>query len=499
MKPVGGWLLGVLASAVCCCGAVAQVRPAFQSPQYVTPESPVPYKDPAPRDPTLPINLPTALKLVNVRAMDIAIASQRVAQAGALLEQAKYAWLPTIAMGGDYLRHTGRVQDVAGGIIDPHRSSFMAGLGVNAIFTPADAIFAPLAARQVARARVADVEAATNNSLLTVAEAYFNVQQARGELAGADVVARHAGELANRTEKLTQGISAPVEAVRARAEFARRKQVVQLNLERWRLASTELNRVLRLDPNLLIDPIEPPQMRVSLIPLEQPLDTLIPLGLRYRPELASQQAFVEATLQRLRQERMRPLIPSIVLKGPATNPPAGLTTGVFGGGHDSLSKYGMRTDVEVQVFWEFQNLLFGNAAKIHERKAENQIAMLELFRLQDRIAAEIAQAYAQAISAAARLADSEAGLRDAADSVDKNFQGMKQTRAVGDLVILVVRPQEVVASIQSLAQAYADYYGATADFNRAQFRLYRALGQPADGIERLCAPVTSGILPSPRR
>jgi hypothetical protein len=30
-----------------------------------------------------------------------------------------------------------------------------------------------------------------------------------------------------------------------------------------------------------------------------------------------------------------------------------------------------------------------------------------------------------------------------------------------------------------LAQAYTDYYGAVADFNRAQFRLYRALAYPA--------------------
>ena len=39
--------------------------------------------------------------------------------------------------------------------------------------------------------------------------------------------------------------------------------------------------------------------------------------------------------------------------------------------------------------------------------------------------------------------------------------------------------EEVVAAIQALSQAYLDYYGAVADSNRAQFRLYRALGQPS--------------------
>ena len=47
------------------------------------------------------------------------------------------------------------------------------------------------------------------------------------------------------------------------------------------------------------------------------------------------------------------------------------------------------------------------------------------------------------------------------------------------MIILLVRPQEVIAAVQTLAQAYNDYYGAVGDFNRAQFRLYRALGYPA--------------------
>ena len=64
--------------------------------------------------------------------------------------------------------------------------------------------------------------------------------------------------------------------------------------------------------------------------------------------------------------------------------------------------------------------------------------------------------------------------------MEKSFQGLSQTKQAGDAVLLVVRPQEAVAAIQALAAAYADYYGAVADYNRAQFRLYRALGQPAN-------------------
>src|SRR5262249_49501142 len=103
----------------------------------------------------------------------------------------------------------------------------------------------------------------------------------------------------------------------------------------------------------------------------------------------------------------------------------------------------------------------------------------EAFRLQDRVAAEVAQAYAQAQEATPRVREAESELKDAVFSVSENLKGVQETRRVGNLDILIIRPQEAVAAIQALVNAYADYYGAVADFNRAQFRLYRALGQPA--------------------
>ena len=60
---------------------------------------------------------------------------------------------------------------------------------------------------------------------------------------------------------------------------------------------------------------------------------------------------------------------------------------------------------------------------------------------------------------------------------------MGQTRRPGgNVILLVIRPQEAVASVQALSQAYYDYYGSVADYNRAQFRLYRALGNPAQSL-----------------
>jgi hypothetical protein len=105
-----------------------------------------------------------------------------------------------------------------------------------------------------------------------------------------------------------------------------------------------------------------------------------------------------------------------------------------------------------------------------------------MFKVQDQVAADVVQAYAQARSAQARLGKAEVGLKDAIDSLDKNFEGMKQTRVAGNLNIVLIRPQEVVAAVQALANAYSDFYGAVADYNRAQFLLFRALGFPSQVV-----------------
>jgi outer membrane protein TolC len=456
---------------------------------------------PAPCDKPLPINLPTALQLANVKPLDIAIASERIRLAVAQLERAEVLWLPTIYLGTDYFRHDGQIQDVAGNVFGTSKSTFMVGGAPFAVFALSDAIFAPLAARQEVRAQDALRQTVMNDTLLSVAEAYFTVQQARGELAGAEDAVRRAEQLLRVVEKLAPGVIPQVEVVRVRTELARRRNVVHGVRERWRVVSADLARILRLDASALVVPLEPPQLQVTLVKLDTPIDNLIPLALHNRPELAAQQALVEATLERLRQEKLRPLIPSVLLRGASTNPAGTLAGGVFGGGINAdLSNFSARSDFDIQVVWEFQNLGFGNHARVKERHAENQVTILDLFRIQDRIAAEVTQAYNQVQSAAARMHEAEAELKDAIDSVEKNVSGLNQPKRLGGEVIqFVIRPQEVVAAIQSLGQAYNDYFGAVADYDRAQFRLYRALGHPAQALtsgEIGCqTPVTGSTLP----
>jgi outer membrane protein TolC len=441
-----------------------------------------------PEERLLPINLPTALQLAHARAVDIAAATARIQAAAAVLQQAQVLWLPTITVGADYYRHDGPIQDVSNALFNDGHSGVLlgagSGIGPAAVLSVDDAIFAPLVARQQAKAREADRQAAVNDTLVAVTDAYFTVQQARGELAGAVETTRRTEELVRRTKNLAPVLVPELETDRAETELVRRQQAELLARERWKTAGAELMRVLRLDPAAQIEPLEPPQLRIDLIDLNKPVDELLAIALTSRPELASQQAQVQATLALLRQERWRPLLPNLLVRGDAT-PVAGTLAGGAFFPTPNGSGAGMRGDVDVQVLWQLNNLGFGNVALVRQRQAENRTAAIDLIRLQDRVAAEVVQALAQAQLAARRVELAAQGVQSARNSADKNLVALGQTKGAGNQVVLLVRPQEAVAAVQALAQAYSDYYGAVADANRAQFRLYRALGQPAQQMPAL--------------
>jgi outer membrane protein TolC len=467
---------------------------------------------PAGDDRALPINLATALYLSNARPLVIAFARWSVEEAAARLQSANVLWLPNLNAGFDYYRHDGADQATDGSVIFDSRNAFATGGGATLFFGVTDAIFLPLAARQELSARQWDLQAARNDALLAVAIAYFDVQQARGRLAGTlDAVAKNE-DLVRRIEGLAKGLVAEIEVDRARSLLADLNQQAAAARSEWRVSSARLTRTLRLNPSSVVVPLEPPHLQVRMIAPGYAVDDLVPIGLTTRPELASQRALVQATVERLRQERLRPLIPSVVLGG--RGPVGAINGGTFGGGvNDRLDTWGGRFDMDAGLVWTLSNLGAGNRALVRQRAAQQQKALIELFNTQDQVAQEVVQAHAQVEAAASQVADAEIGVKESLITFQGNLKGISQTRGAGDLLQLINRPQEAVAALQQLSRAYDNYFAAINGYNRAQFQLYHALGcpsrivaaeQPAGEIQPIdtsrpaqMAPVCPHVLSSP--
>src|SRR5262249_43940009 len=157
-----------------------------------------------------------------------------------------------------------------------------------------DAIFAPLAARRGVASRDADVQAARNDALLQVTQAVFNLQASRGRLLGIDASILRAGMLVNLARGLAPRLIAPPEVNPAQTELQTLLQTQQVAIRDWRVASAQLAEVLLLDPSTLLEPVEPPFLQVTLIPCEETPETLVPIAVRNRPEIASRRELVAA-------------------------------------------------------------------------------------------------------------------------------------------------------------------------------------------------------------
>ncbi|MEZ6141602.1 MAG: TolC family protein [Zavarzinella sp.] len=446
-----------------------------------------------------PINLPAALKLADASPIDVQIAEEQIAIAQAQLDRANIMWVPNLNIGVDYFRHDGQIQDIVGTVFATNRSSFLAGGGPQAIVSVSDAFHEPLVAKQRLNASIATAQAQRNDTTLQVALSYFQVQQHRGEVAGALDSLKRAEELAARIEKLAPDLTPDVEVNRVKTEVARRRQSLETAYENWQVASAELARLLRLQPNTVLTPVEDPALQLNLFQRDASIDQLCPLALTHRPELAAHQALIQAALARLDQEKARPFLPTIAVRGVGSNTP-GLAGGTFGGGIDNyIGDFAGRFSVDVQAVWELQNLGFGNAARVREREAEQRQSMLELLRMKDQVIADVTQAHAQLTRAAKRMEAASSGLENAVSSADKNLTGLSQTKRVGEQILLVIRPQEAISSVSMLQQAYQDYYQAIADYNRAQFRLYRAVGHSGTQLKTFegAPEVKTEIQPSP--
>jgi outer membrane protein TolC len=477
-------------------------QPAFptSSDRFEQPPPPAPQPIPGPatigplagaRDAqvpeSLPINLATALQLAGVRPLDIATATVQVDQALALQLQAKVLWIPNINAGLDYFRHDGVLQNFfTGENFRKGRQSFFVGGGPSLSVGLTDAIFAPLAARQVVAARQADLQAARNDVLFTVSQAFFNLQAARGRLLGVGASISRAELLVNFTKGLAPSLIAPLEINRAQTELQSLRQTQQVAIRDWRVASAQLAEILLLDPATLLAPIEPPFLQITLVPCEQSPEELVPIALSNRPEIASRRDLVAAANQLLRREKNRPFLPNLFVLSPAT------TTGLLAAGNLSagpnglMNSNGSRLDIEVAAVWELQNAGIGNIGRIRQQRAERDLASIEFTRTVFRVKSEVTQAVARLQTARVRVVETEEGLRQAVESADKNFIGLRETtRPAGELLRLIVRPQEVVAAIIALETAYEQYAFAVNEYNTAQFDVYRALGQPAQWVTSL--------------
>ena len=148
------------------------------------------------------IDLPTALQLANGQNPEIAVARERINEALAQQEQAELIWLPNLQYGPVWSRHDGQIQRSTGEVLTVSRSSLFVGSAAILSLDLSEAIYTPLAARQITEARRAGAAAVTHDRLLDAALAYIDLLQVYADLQINAETYEHARHLLDRSGEI---------------------------------------------------------------------------------------------------------------------------------------------------------------------------------------------------------------------------------------------------------------------------------------------------------
>ncbi|HEY5313750.1 MAG TPA: TolC family protein, partial [Pirellulales bacterium] len=276
------------------------------------------------------------------------------------------------------------------------------------------------------------------------------------------------------------------DADRAATELANRQTELLSSEGDVLLASARLAQILNLDPSTRLHATDGWVVPAPIVPGPIPLTELIATAMLRRPELQSQRSAIQSALLSLRASRLLPFSPQTMV---------GFSAGGFGGGSNRQDLGALnlftgpdsRADFDVVMYWTLQNMGLGNRALISAARARVGIQNYEQLAVLDRVRFEVASSFARVHARFAQIGSAELATRTATDAFHEDLTRIRGREGL---------PIEVLDSLRLLARARFDYLNAISDYNRGQFELYVALGQPpADMLSR---PVPENLVPQPQ-
>lgn len=441
-----------------------------------------------------PIDLATALSLVDVQNPEYLLAQQLVVEAVAERQLAAVQILPTLNLGTSYDGHTGNLLQSSGNVLQVKRNSLYVGAGASAIaagtvnipgvvwtLNVSEAIYDYWGSQQLVIQREHETVAARNELGLRVSMAYLDLLEAEAERAIAVKVRDEAFEVAKITDAYSKtGQGRHADAERAATELrSREADILDQEGAAFR-ASARLSQLLSFESNVRLHATDNWIVPHPIVPDPIPLEELLAIAILQRPELQAQQAAIQRALLALDSAKLLPFSPNMI---------TGFSAGTFGGGSNLVTaptgsttfgrsepRFGAfsgRTDFDVIAFWTLRNLGVGNRAMIDAARSRLRSTDLQQVVVFDQVRSQVAKAHTQVHARFAEIATAEQAVLAATDSWTEDLTRIRNKEGL---------PIEVLHSLRLLARSRLEYLQAIVEYNRAQFELYVALGQPPANV-----------------
>ena len=415
-------------------------------------------------NPPYPIDLATTLRLAGAQNLDVQIARERLKEAEAQHSSAIEQFLPSISPGIGFHRRDGVAQAVPSGIIsDAHFQSYTPGVTLAAQITIGDALYNTLSAKQLVKANDQALQAQRQDSALAAAQAYFDLAKAKALV---DVVTQAIDISRSYQQQLRVAVESGVafkgDELRIQTQTEHYEITLQQAWEQQKVSAATLAQVLHLDPTTELVPQESELVPLTLVDTNLALNTLVTQALKARPELKQGDSLVAAAKATQNGAVYGPLIPSL-----GAQVFGGGLGGGPDGGHDTFAG---EADYTVGLSWKIGPGGLFDRARIHTSEAHLATTRLSNLKLKDSITAEVVTSLARMRSTSAQIDLAKRNL----ETAEEMLRLTRERKQFGVGVVL-----EDIETQAALNQAQSDYVTAVAEYNKAQYRLNRAVGATA--------------------
>lgn len=414
--------------------------------------------------PVQTIDLATALRLAGLNNLDLALVRQAQRQAKATNDAATLKFVPAFSVGEAVARTAGSVQQTAGEMESVNKQLYGRGATIGMSVEVGDAIFNKLAARQLQIAAGHAVESQRNDTLLTAANAYFDLVDAVAERDIAAESLRVSRDYQSLLEQAaTAGLADRSEALRVAVRTQQARLALRGAQGRVSVSAANLDVVLRLDPSIVLTPSERLVVPPMLVPLDTPLPQLIQAALRSRPELKASAAAVAAAEHQLTAAKYGPLIPSVG---------AMAVYGQSRGGADgALDDYEPTHNFAFGLSWRF-----GPGGLFDFSRTEAADSHLDREQIGDeKLRLAITRQVVVTLGGARAAHEEMLMARQGIDLARRSLQLSMQRRHFG-----VSDITEVIEAEEDFTRSRSGYAEALARYAKAQYALARAIGRLGD-------------------
>jgi outer membrane protein TolC len=423
----------------------------------------------------LAIDLPTVVRVANARNLDIERARQQVEVNRGRYENNVEAIFPVIAPSIAYSHFQGVGQNANGTLTTPvHFDNLIPAISIQWVLNPGMVVYDIIASKRRLEAATQQAQSVTLDATRAAAVQYYDLTLAQAQLQVAQQAVNEADELLRITQlQVKAGTGLPADEVRAEAQLAGFQQDVVVALNNFYQASVALTLTLHLDPAVTLVPSARRLGQVTLVREDVPIDELLAIAAKYRPDLEAVRSLLLAT----RGDTGATIWGGVGPQLQAAYTVNGLKTDLLGKNLD----WKEQQKAGIGAGFALGASTFGN---IKTAQANERSAMVDVERQLDLVRAAVVSAQQNSTTNAKLIPVSRRQL----DSAQEALRLTQANLQAGTALVV-----DVLQSQNAVDDARLRYVAAVVHYNQSQINLLAALGL----IDRITISPIASSQPAP--